>query len=252
MRRERDAEFAQAAPKPAEASKPMAPPTPAMVPASPPPQTPQKDSAWLPADVRQSDKFDIWRVIGPLVYDTRDEAYDAEHMIEKEPFDSNRRYDTPAGQFGWRRFEAPPEADGRVILVEAAGRAPPAGRIGVYYALCWAKFAGSHRAVSVRFRASCAYKLWVNRTPAQGSPDDNLANFGGGILSHGGTTGWNEFLFKFVVSADRKSPADFQFSFRRPEDTFGRPIDQPLPSITIQPPQDRKGSASESQSSASR
>jgi hypothetical protein len=242
MRRERDAEFAQAAPKPAETSKPIAPPTPAMIPASPPTQTPQKASARLPADVRQSDKFDIWRVIGPFPYDSRDEAYDAEHAIEKEPFDANRRFDTREGQLGWRRFEAPPDADGRVVLVDAAGRTPPAGRIGVYYTVCWAKFAGSHRAVSVRFRASCAYKLWINRTPTQGSPDDNLANFGGGVLSHGGTNGWNEFLFKFVVSADRRSSADFQFSFRRPEDTFGRPIDQPLPSITIEPPHDGKGS----------
>jgi serine/threonine protein kinase len=194
------------------------------------------------ASVRQSDRFDIWLVIGPFVYDARDEAYDAEHAVEKEPFDGNRRFDTPEGQLGWRRFEAAPEADGKVVLVDAAGRAPPAGRFGVYYAVCWAKFAGSHRAVSVRFRASCAYKLWINRTPAKGSPDENLANFGGGILSHGGTTGWNEFLFKFVVSADRKIPADFQFSFRRPEDTFGRPIEQALPSITIEPPRDGKGS----------
>ena len=243
MRRERDAESAQTTPKPADASKPIAPPTPAMVSASPPPpQTPQKDSARLPADERQSDKFDIWQVVGPFLYDSRDEAYDAEHAVEKEPFDGNRRFDTPEGQLHWRRFEAPPEADGKVVLVDAADRAPPAGRVGVYYAVCWAKFAGSHRAVSVRFRASCAYKLWINRTPAEGSPDEKLANFGGGILSHGGTTGWNEFLFKFVVSADRKSPADFQFGFRRPEDTFGRPIDQPLPSITIEPPRDGKGS----------
>jgi len=242
MRRGLDADFAQAAPKPAEASKPASPPTPAVVSASPPTQTPQKGSARLRTDVRQSDKFDIWQVVGPFLYDSRDEAYDAEHAVEKEPFDGNRRFDTPEGQLQWRRFEAPPEADGKVVLVEAAGRTPPAGRIGVYYAVCWAKFAGSHRAVSVRFRASCAYKLWINRTPAEGSPDENLANFGGGILSHGGTTGWNEFLFKFVVSADRKIPADFQFSFRRPEDTFGRPIDQPLPSITIEPPHDGKGS----------
>jgi len=202
--------------------------------------------------VRQSDKFDIWQVVGPFLYDSRDEAYDAEHAVEKEPFDGNRRFDTPEGQLHWRRFEAPPEADGKVVLVDAADRAPPAGRVGVYYAVCWAKFAGSHRAVSVRFRASCAYKLWINRTPAEGSPDENLANFGGGILSHGGTTGWNELLFKFVVSADRKPPADFRLSFRRQEDRFGRPIDQPLPSITIEPPRDRKGSASEPQSSASR
>jgi serine/threonine protein kinase len=242
MRRERDAEFAQTTPKPADASKPIASPTPAVVPASPPTQTPQKDSARLPAGVLQSDKFDIWQVIGPFLYDSRDEAYDAERAVEKEPFDANRRFDTPEGQLHWRRFEAPPEADGKVVLVDAAGRAPPAGRVGVYYAVCWAKFAGSHRAVSVRFRASCAYKLWINRTPAEGSPDENLANFGGGILSLGGTTGWNEFLFKFVVSADRKSPADFQFSFRRPVDTFGRPIDQPLPLITVEPPQGRKGS----------
>jgi len=252
MRRERYADLAQAAPKPAETSKPTSPPTPAMVSASPPPRTPQEDSARLPADVRQSDKFDIWQVVGPFLYDSRDEAYDAEHAVEKEPFDVNRRFDTTEGQLGWRRFEAPPEAAGKVVLVDAAGRTPPAGRVGVYYAVCWAKFAGSHRAVSLRFRASCAYKLWINRTPAEGSPDDNLANFGGGILSHGGTTGWNEFLFKFVVSADRKSPADFQFSFRHPVDTFGRPIDQPLPSITTEPPPDSKGSASEPKSSDSR
>lgn len=224
-------------------SPPAAPSSSVPMPAPPPSSTRMPDAGTVvPTGVRQSDRFDRWLVIGPFVYDSRDEAYDAEHAVEKEPFDANRRFDTTEGQVGWRRFEAAPETDGKVVLVEAAGRVPPAGRVGVYYAVCWAKFAGSHRAVSVRFRASCAYKLWINRTPAQGSPDEKLANFGGGILSHGGTTGWNEFLFKFVVSADRKSPADFQFSFRRQEDRFGRPIAQALPSITIEPPQDRKGS----------
>lgn len=259
MRRERNADFAQAAPKPAETSKPASPSPPAASPpaASPPSPSPAspsppKENASLRADVRQSDTFDIWQVIGPFLYASRDEAYDAAHAIEQEPFDANRRFDTPEGPLGWRRFEAAPASAGKIVLVEAAGRAPPAGRVGVYYAVCWAKFAGSHRAVNVRFRASCAYKLWVNRAPANGTPDDNLANFGGGILSHGGTSGWNEFLFKFVVSANRKTPADFQFAFRRPVDRFGRPIDQPLPSIMIEPPQDSKAAAPKSPSGSSR
>lgn len=91
-----------------------------------------------------------------------------------------------------------------------------------------------------------------NRTPANGSPDEKVANFGGGVLSRGGTSGWNELLFKFVVSGDRKPPTDLRLSFRRQEDRFGRPIDQPLPSITIEPPQDRKGSGPGPPSSFSR
>ncbi|MCY2987639.1 MAG: serine/threonine-protein kinase [Planctomycetota bacterium] len=209
---------------------------------TPPTQPPQQNVPVVTAGVRQSDRFDIWLVIGPFLYDSRDEAYDAEHAIEKEPFDANRRFDTTEGQVGWRRFEAAPEVDGKVVLVEAAGRAPPAGRVGVYYAVCWAKFAGSHRAVDLRFRSSCPYKLWVNRTSANGSPGES-GNFGGGVLSHGGTGGWNELFFKFVVFVDRKPPADFRLRFRHPEDTFGRLINQPLPSITIESPQDGRRSA---------
>lgn len=259
MQRELDAPQAQSAAASAERSKPASPssPPPSSPPPSPPTRslaspTPPKESASLRADARQSDTFDIWQVIGPFLYASRDEAYDAAHVIEQEPFDANRRFDTPEGPLGWRRFEAAPASAGKITLVEAAGEAPPAGRVGVYYAVCWAKFAGSHRTVNIHFWTSCAYKLWINRTPIKGTPNDNGASFGGGISARGGTSGWNEFLFKFVVSAKRKTRADFQFGFRRPADRFGRPLDQPLPLITIEPPQDRKAAAPKSPSDDSR
>lgn len=108
-------------------------------------------------------------------------------------------------------------------------------RIGVYYAICGAKFPGSHRTVNLRFLSSCPYKLWINRAPAKGRPEEGGGNFGGGILSHGGTDGWNELLFKFVVPPAQKTPAGFWLRFRRSSGTFGRPIDEPLPFITIEP-----------------
>ena len=103
MRRERDLESGQPTPAPA----------------------PRKDTSVALTGVRQSDRFDIWLVAGPFLYDSRDEAYDAEHAIEKEPFDANRRFDTPEGQVGWRRFEAASDADGKVVLVDAAASPCP-------------------------------------------------------------------------------------------------------------------------------
>jgi len=215
MQRESDAEFPDIAPMP-------------------------QPTAAAPVEVsgvHQSEHFDRWLVIGPFLYDSVDEAYDAEHVIEKEPFDENRRFDTPEGDVGWCRYEAPTEADGRIVVIDAAGRAPPVGRVGVYYTVCWAKFASSRRSIDLRFLSSCPYKLWINRTPTNGSPNDG-GNFGGGVLSRGGTDGWNELLFKFVVSADREKPADFRLYFRRSQDRFGRPIEQHLPLITTSLPRD--------------
>lgn len=79
-------------------------------------------------------------------------------------------------------------------------------------------------------------ELEPNRPPAQGSPKESGGNTGGGILSHRGVEGWNEFLLKLAVPAARTTPAEFQLRFRRSLDPFERPIEQPLSSTMIEPP----------------
>lgn len=214
MQRESDAEFPDVAPMP----------------------QPTAVAPVVAPGVHQSEHFDRWLVIGPFLFNSISEAYDAEHPIEMEPFDENRRFDTSEGEVGWCRYEAPTEADSRIVVTDAAGRAPPVGRVGVYYAMCWVKFASRPGSVSLRLFSSCPYKLWINRTPATGTPKQGDTTVSGQLLAHGGTDGWNELLFKFVVSADREKPADFRLYFRRGQDRFGRPIEQPLPLITIERP----------------
>lgn len=182
-----------------------------------------------PPTVRLCEGLDRWLVVGPFLYASLDEAFEAVHPIERGPIDPNQCFETPMGTLHWKALEAK-EAPTTIHVVEATGLSPPLGCTGVYYAACGAKAPNNPCRAGLGVVASGPTKLWINRT--QVSKNSNKA--GGqvvGRLAQGGGDGANEILLKLAVFGTRDALAEFRWRWLSSQDASE-------PFVAIQPPTD--------------
>jgi serine/threonine protein kinase len=187
-------------------------------------------------DLRSGNQILSWQIIGPFEYDSFDEAYDSAHVIEKEPIQLDKVYETNR----WKAYDGvAPEID----VVRATSATLGADKVCAYYAVCWTNFGGQLEgaSLSVGYK-NCGYKSWINRHPFHGVPKiDSATTCSSGLFRGTPKKDWNEVLIKIIVDPklipNRRSAGHaFSFLVEGQKDAFGRPVSRSPMQYTNQPP----------------